>query len=76
MYVMYKEGLRDNHWTIARKRNQNLIATVNTRYGTTRKIKMNSIRQGGVLSVMQFRLLMDETSKEITKENLGNQLEG
>ncbi len=42
MYVMYKEGLRDNHWTIAWKLNQNLIATVNTRYGPTRKIKMIS----------------------------------
>ncbi len=39
MYVMYKEGLRDNHWTIAQKLNQNLIATVNTRYGPTRKLK-------------------------------------
>ncbi len=56
MYVMYKEGLRDNHWTIAWKLNQNLIATVNT--------------------VMQFGLLIDETSMEITKENLGIQLEG
>ncbi len=68
MYVMYKEDLRYNHWNISQKFNQNLIATVNTRYGPTRKIKMNSIRQGGVLSVMQFRLLMDEISKEMTKE--------
>ncbi len=44
MYVMYKEGLR----TIAWKLSQNLIATVNTRYGPTRKKKMKSIRQGGV----------------------------
>ncbi len=43
MYVMYKESLMDNYWNIARKLNQNLIATVNTKYGPTIKIKMNTI---------------------------------
>ena len=31
----------------------------------------DNIRQGGVLSVIQFALLMDEISKNIHKENLG-----
>ncbi len=64
-----------NHWSIAQKFTQSLIATANTRYRPTRKTKMSSMRHG-VLSVMQFGLLMDESSKEIVKKNLGIQPEG
>ncbi len=72
MYMLYKEYQKYNHWTIDRKLQQNLTATVNTMYGATRKEKKkNSIRQTGFLSVMQFGLLMDETNKKITKENQG-----
>ncbi len=35
----------------------------------------HSIRQGGVLSVIQYALLMDEINKEITKQNIGPKLE-
>jgi len=76
MYVLHKEGLTDNHWTISKKLNHNLTATIETKFGPTRKIQMSSIRQGGVLSVLEFGLLMDETSKDIAKEKLGITIEG
>ena len=38
----------------------------------TREIRIkDSIRQGGVQSVLQYALLIDEINKEITKKNLG-----
>ena len=72
LHVMHKEGLKSPEWEIVKKLNENLSATITTKYGTTREIKIkDSIRQGGVLSVAQYALLMDEINKEITKENLG-----
>ncbi len=76
MYVMNKEGLKDNNWTIIKKMNEKLTAKINTKYGKTRKIKItDSIRQGGVLSVLQYALLMDEIAKEIAKTDLGVNIE-
>ncbi len=55
-----------------RKLNQNLTARIRTKDGLTRPVKIkDSIRQGGVLSVAQNALLMDEISKEMTKESVG-----
>ena len=72
MFVMHKEGLTSPHWEIVRKPNENITAKITTKYGDTRKIEIkDSIRQGGVLSVLQYALLIDEINKEITKENLG-----
>ena len=76
MYVMHKEGLKGPEWNLIRKMNQNLTATINTKHGETREIKIkDSIRQGGVLSVLQYALLIDEISKEITNNNLGIQVD-
>ena len=33
MYVLYKEGLQDNHWTILKRLNENLTATLHTKFG-------------------------------------------
>ena len=75
MYVMNKEGIETNLWTLIRKLNQNLTAKIRTKDGLTREIKIkDSIRQGGVLSVAQYALLMDEISKEIAKESIGIEL--
>ena len=72
MYVMHKEGLDTPEWDIVRKLNKNLTARIQTKHGQTRKIKIkDSIRQGGVLSVLEYALMMDEISKEINKNNLG-----
>ena len=52
-----------------RKMNQNLTATIYTKYAEKREIKIkDSIRQGGVLSVLQYGWLIDDISKEITKK--------
>ena len=72
MYVMHKEGLNTPEWDIIRKLNENLTANIQTKHGMTREIKItDSIRQGGVLSVLQYALMMDEISKEIKKKDLG-----
>lgn len=72
MYVMHKQGLKGPEWDLIKKMNENLSARISTRHGNTREIKIkDSIRQGGVLSVLQYALLIDEINKEIQKENLG-----
>ena len=72
MYTMYMRGVNSNLWNIIKKLNENLTATIKTKHGNTRKIKIrDSIRQGGVLSVMQYALIMDEIAKEVQKKNLG-----
>ena len=72
MYVMHKRGLNSKIWSTIKKLNENLTATVQTKYGPTRKITIeDSIRQGGVLSVLQYALLMDEINKEIKGTDLG-----
>ena len=76
MYVMHKEGLKGPEWDLVKKINENLTAQLSTRHGNTREIKIkDSIRQGGVLSVLQYALLIDEINKEITKENLGTYID-
>ena len=76
MYVMYKQGLQDKTWAIVKNLNENLTAKIETKYGKTRKIRIkDSIRQGGVLSVLQYALLMDEISKEIHRNQKGVKLE-
>ena len=72
MYVMHKEGLDSPEWQTIKLLNENLTAVIKTKHGDTREIKItDSIRQGGVLSVAQYALLMDEISKEIEKKDLG-----
>ena len=52
--------------------NSNLTARIQTRYELTRKIKIkDSIRQGGVLSVIKYATLIDEIAKELKQHNLG-----
>lgn len=72
MYVLHKEGLMDRTWKIAEELNKNLKAQIRTQHGMTEKIHINdSIRQGGVLSVIQYALLMDEISKINKYEDIG-----
>ena len=76
MYVMHKQGIKDKHWRIIKKLNENLIAKIATKYGETRKIKIKeSITQGGVLSVLEYGVLMDEINKDIQKEPIGIEIE-
>ena len=53
-------------WLMVKKLNSNLKTTIMTKYGPTRKISIkDSIRQGGVLSVILYALMMDEINKEL-----------
>ena len=64
MYSMHKSGLKGKNWRIAREINSNLTATIKTKFGSTRMIKIkDSIRQGGVLSVIEYANLIDEIAK-------------
>ena len=50
LYALYKNG---NNLQVIRKLNTGLTAQIQAKYGPTRKIKIrDSIRQGGVLSVI------------------------
>ena len=77
MYVMHKNGLKGKNWEITRKLNTNLRATIRTKYGNTRQIQIrDSIRQGGVLSVLQYATIIDEIAKELNQRQLGITIEG
>jgi hypothetical protein len=77
MHAMYNNGLTGPLWNTVRKLNQNLTATLKTKDGPTRQIAIKySIRQGGVLSGLQYALVMDEIAKEIKKNNNGCSIPG
>ena len=66
MYALDKSGIKGKDWTITKKLNENLTARIQTNHGYTRKVEIkDSIRQGGILSVLQYANLMDEITKEI-----------
>ena len=68
MYVLNKQGVDNKLWLLVKKLNSNLKTTVMTKYGPTRKISIkDSIRQGGVLSVILYALMMDEINKELVE---------
>ena len=77
MYALHNNGIQGPIWNTIRKLNMNLKATIKTKDGPTRPIKIkDSIRQGGVLSVLMYALLMDEIAKELEKENKGCIIKG
>ena len=68
--LYYTSGVRDKTWDLTKKLNEDLTATIRTKYGTTRPITItDSIRQGRVLSVILYANLMDEINKRITQSN-------
>ena len=72
MYALYNNGLKTRIWRTVRRLNQNLKARVLTKYGPTDEFNVNnSIRQGGVLAVSEFAILMDQISKAIIRTNKG-----
>ena len=72
MYVLHKQGVSNTTWLLVKKLNSNLKTTIMTKHGPTRKIEIkDSIRQGGVLSVILYALLMDEINKELIEANKG-----
>ena len=77
MYALHENGLKGPLWNMIRKLNSNLKAKIKTKDGLTRPILIkDSIRQGGVLSVLMYALLMDEIAKELEKEQKGCIIKG
>ena len=78
LYVLYKQGINSKLWQLIKDLNTNLKTTIQTKYGPTRKINIkDSIRQGGVLSVTLYALMMDEINKDIKlNTNLGMEIPG
>ena len=76
LYVINKRGVKNKLWLTVKNLNENLIARVRTKHGTTRDIRIkDSIRQGGVLSVTMYATMMDEIAEEIQNQNLGVKLD-
>ena len=72
LYAMHKNGVTGENLHMIRKLNSNLTARIYTRFGTTREIKIrDSIRQGGVLSVIEYATLIDEIAKELRAQGQG-----
>ena len=74
MYTVHKNGLEGMNWKIVKELNSNLTAKVRTKYELTRTIQIrDSIRQGGILSVIEYANLMDEIAKELQEKSAGYQ---
>jgi hypothetical protein len=72
MYAMHENGLQGPLWNTIRRFNRGLKAKIKTKDGLTRPINIkDSIRQGGVLSVLQYATVMDEIAKEIETQDKG-----
>ena len=64
LYTTNKNGIKGQHWRLINELNSNLTAKIRTQHGLTREIKIrDSIRQGGVLSVIESANLIDEIAK-------------
>ena len=76
LYALNTNGVGGKNLRMIKKLNSNLNARIHTRYGLTRKIDIkDSIRQGGVLSVIEYATLIDEIAKELKQRNLGYETE-
>ena len=76
LYTMKKNGISEKNLEMMRKMNTGLTARIRTKHGPTREIKIkDSIRQGGVLSVIEYATLMDEITKEIQGRKQGIKME-
>ena len=69
IYTLHKSRIKGKLLRIVNNMNQDLTARIQSKYGITRKIKIrDSIRQGGVLAVVEYANLMDEIAKELGKD--------
>ena len=72
LYALYQNGVEGKNVRTIKHLNSNLTARIQTRYGLTRKICIrDSIRQGGVLSVIEYATLIDEIAKQLKQRRLG-----
>ena len=72
LYALHQNGIHGKNLRLTKKLNSNFTARIQTRYGLTepKEIK-HRIRQGGVLSVIEYATLIDEIAKELQNRNLG-----
>ncbi len=76
LYVLEKNGIKGKNLKILKELNTNLKARIMTKHGLTREINIkDSIRQGGVLSVIEYASLIDEIAKELESNNMGIMLD-
>ena len=76
LYALHKNGVKGKNLQITKKMNLNLKAKVITKYGLTRTINIkDSIRQGGVLSVIEYATLIDEIAKELQNARVESPIE-
>ena len=74
LYVLNKNGIQGKNWRIIQQLNNNLKAKARTEHGLTRVISIkDSIRQGGVLSAIEYANLIDQIAQELKTTNIGNQ---
>ena len=70
LYVLHKNGVKGKNLHMVQKLNSNLTAKIHTRHGLTREIRIrDSIRQGGVLSVVEYEMKSQKSSKYTTWES-------
>ena len=72
LHALHRNGVKEKKSDNEKKQlNSNLRARIHTRHGLTREIKIkDSIRQGGVLSVIEYATLIDEIANEL-KNDIG-----
>ena len=72
LVTMWEKGLRGKCWRILKNLNTNLTASVKTRFGPTREIKMEiGGKQGSRLTGRMFAKMMDLISEELDETDLG-----
>jgi len=72
LYTLYNSGITGKNWRLIKKLNENLTAKIQTKHGLTKEIQIkDSIRQGGVLSVVEYSNLMDDITKNIQDKEKG-----
>ena len=74
--IMWQKGLRGKTWRILKNLNEGLQANIKTRFGPTRKIKMEiGGKQGSKLTGRMFSKLMDTLAEDIEPTGEGFQMD-
>ena len=72
LITMWEKGLKGKAWRILKSLNENLSATVKTRFGQTREIKMEvGGKQGSRLTGRMFAKMMDLLAEQLNETSLG-----
>ena len=70
--VMMERGCKDNVWMYLDILNEGTSVRVKTAWGLTEPVNSGQvIKQGSVLSPVQYGLLIDQIAKELMKEKKG-----